>query len=151
MQKAIFVRRAEHEDAKVIADFNCRMARETENKQLNQELVEQGVLGMIEEPARGFYLLAGTDTKIQACLMITYEWSDWRNAMFWWIQSVYVKPEVRRQGYYSALYNEARSLAKSEHCCGIRLYVEKDNQAAQYTYQSLGMEHCDYLMYEEEF
>jgi ribosomal protein S18 acetylase RimI-like enzyme len=83
--------------------------------------------------------------------MITYEWSDWRNADFWWIQSVYVRPEARRQGVYAALYREIEARAQAAGACGIRLYVENDNQAAMRTYTSLGMEDAHYRVMERSF
>ncbi|MCB1756004.1 MAG: GNAT family N-acetyltransferase [Gammaproteobacteria bacterium] len=149
MSENINVRPARIDDAKVIAAFNCAMALETENKTLEPTRVENGVRRMLQEPGRGFYLLAELDGTIQACLMVTYEWSDWRDADFWWIQSVYVAPEARRKGLYSALHKTIKSLAIKQKSCGVRLYVEKQNTRAQNTYQKLGMRECEYLMYEE--
>ncbi len=151
MSNHISIRVANAQDSTTIAAFNCAMALETENKLLDVSQVEAGVAGMLAEPAHGFYLLASKDDTVKACLMVTYEWSDWRNGMFWWIQSVYVSPDARRLGLFSALYKEVKKRASQSNSCGIRLYVEKDNQRAQNTYATLGMDQCDYLMYEEEF
>ncbi len=145
------IRHAVLEDAPIIADFNCAMALETENKQLNKNTIETGAKSMIENSNRGFYLVAEKNSEIQACLMVTYEWSDWRNATFWWIQSVYVTPKARRKGLFNSLYQKVKSLSQCESVCGIRLYVEASNTKAQRTYQSIGMSQCDYLMYEESF
>ena len=150
--ESITIRSARPDDAAVIAGFNSAMARETENKSLDPERVLAGVRSMIDNPSRGFYRLAvNRNDEVLACLMVTFEWSDWRNATFWWVQSVYVKPDARRRGLYSRLYQAVRREAQASDSCGIRLYVEKENQSAQNTYQNLGMEACDYLMYEEEF
>jgi ribosomal protein S18 acetylase RimI-like enzyme len=95
-------------------------------------------------------LVAEEDNIIQASLMVTTEWSDWRNGLFWWIQSVYVQPEFRRMGLYSKLYQKVKSLADDEsNVCGFRLYVEHENVTAQNTYHALGMEETDYKMFEE--
>ncbi len=126
------------------------MAWETEHKALPEAVILRGVQRLIEKPAYGFYLLAEIDNRIAGTLMVTTEWSDWRNGLFWWIQSVYVAPEFRRQGVYRALYDEVKKLATVQpDVCGFRLYVEKDNQTAQTTYEQLGMLETDYLMYEE--
>lgn len=144
-------------DAECIASFNCAMAWETERREIPPELMIAGVRNLLDNPRYGFYAVAeaprtdGTP-EIAGCLLITYEWSDWRNGLFWWVQSVYVAPAHRRRGVYRALYDWVRERARaSGECCGFRLYVEKDNGRAQRTYESLGMHRCDYLMYEESF
>jgi GNAT superfamily N-acetyltransferase len=104
---------------------------------------------LLQSETRGFYLVAEQGSEIVGSLMVTYEWSDWRNSNFWWVQSVYVRPENRRQGIYSALYSEVKSRANTTAgVCGYRLYVEKDNIVAQQTYQKLDMHESHYLMYE---
>jgi GNAT superfamily N-acetyltransferase len=144
------VRLASVSDRDAFVRFNRAMALETENKKLDDALVEPGVAAVFENPARGFYVVAECADNIVAALMVTFEWSDWRNATFWWIQSVYVTPEFRRQGLYRRLYNFVRERARSEGgVCGFRLYVERNNLAAQRVYESLGMSASDYLMYEE--
>ena len=126
------------------------LARETEGIELIPEVATAGVKAMIDNPQMGFYLVVELDNGIQASLMVTTEWSDWRNGMFWWIQSVYVRPAYRRQGLYRELYERVKELAEQEPAvCGFRLYVERDNLAAQKTYQSLGMSETDYRLYEE--
>jgi ribosomal protein S18 acetylase RimI-like enzyme len=126
------------------------MARETEGVELIPEVITAGVEAMIDNPQMGFYLVVELDNGIQASLMVTTEWSDWRNGMFWWIQSVYVRPQYRRQGLYRELYERVKELAEQEPAiCGFRLYVERDNTAAQQTYRSLGMSETEYKLFEE--
>lgn len=145
------VRIANADDGDAFVRFNCAMAMETEGKRLDERIVGPGVGAIFEDPARGFYVLAESDGDIVAALMVTFEWSDWRNANFWWIQSVYVVPEFRRRGVYRRLYDFVRDRARADGgVCGFRLYVEKDNTSAQRTYEKLGMTASDYLMYEEK-
>lgn len=144
------IRQATAEDAESIAKFNRLMAFETENKKLIPEVILAGVNTMIANPSHGFYLVAEKEGEIAGSLMVTTEWSDWRNGVVWWVQSVYVREEYRRQGIYRGLYEEVKALSNNdESVCGFRLYVEKDNINAQKTYESLGMIETDYLMYEE--
>ncbi len=144
------IRRAGIEDAAALSQFNQNMAFETEGVTLIPEVIDAGVKTMIENPAMGFYLVAEEGGAIAAALMTTTEWSDWRNGLFWWIQSVYVLPEYRRQGLYRKLYERIKILADQEPgVCGFRLYVEHENVAAQKTYQSLGMQETHYKLYEE--
>lgn len=146
----MIIRRALAQDAKELAEFNSSIARETEGIELIPEVITAGVKSMIENPQMGFYLVVELDNGIQASLMVTTEWSDWRNGMFWWIQSVYVRPAYRRQGLYRELYARVKEMAEQEPAvCGYRLYVERDNVNAQKTYQSLGMSETDYKMFEE--
>lgn len=126
------------------------MAWETEHKELPEATILRGVQRLIEKPEYGFYLLAEIEGNIAGTLMVTTEWSDWRDGLFWWIQSVYVAPEFRRKGVYKALYYEVKQLAsRLPDVCGYRLYVEKDNKIAQSTYEKLGMSQTDYLLYEQ--
>ncbi len=146
----MIIRKALAQDAAELADFNIRMARETEGMELIPEVIRSGVETMIANPDWGFYLVVELDNGIQASLMITTEWSDWRNGMFWWIQSVYVRPEYRRQGLYRELYARVKEYAEQEpQVCGFRLYVERDNEAAQKSYTALGMHETPYRLFEE--
>jgi GNAT superfamily N-acetyltransferase len=138
-------------DADTIAEFNQAMALETENKRLDPATVNAGVRAVIDQPARGFYLLAERDGQVVGGLMVTFEWSDWRNADFWWIQSVYVRPDARRQGIYAALYREIEARARAAGACGLRLYVENDNANATATYVRLGMCDAHYRVMEQSF
>jgi len=144
------IRQAHAADAPAIAEFNRLMAFETEHKKLLPDVILAGVNAMIANPAHGFYLVAESEGEIVGSLMITTEWSDWRNGVIWWVQSVYIVDTHRRQGIYRALYDEVKRLATLDlSVCGFRLYVEKDNVNAQATYRSLGMQETDYLMFEE--
>lgn len=146
----MIIRQALAQDAAELAEFNISMARETESIELIPEVIRAGVEAMIQHPERGFYLVVELDNGIQASLMVTTEWSDWRNGTFWWIQSVYVRPQYRRQGLYRELYERVKELAEQEpSVCGFRLYVERDNQVAQQTYASLGMCETEYKIFEE--
>lgn len=144
------IRKADLSDAVVIAEFNQNMAWETEDKQLIADLVLAGVKSLLANPAYGFYLVAELEGQVVGSLMITTEWSDWRNGVFWWVQSVYIRPEFRRQGIYRQLYASVKTLsAEQGNVCGFRLYVEQQNHNAQATYRGLGMQATDYLIYEE--
>lgn len=146
----MIIRQALAQDAAELAEFNIRMARETEGVELIPQVIRAGVDALIANPQRGFYLVVELDNGIQASLMVTNEWSDWRNGNFWWIQSVYVRPEYRRQGLYRELYERVKELAEQdESVCGFRLYVERDNRSAQQTYAALGMQETDYKIFEE--
>lgn len=150
MTNQVTYRKAEPRDTDTIANFNAAMALETEHKALLPETIGAGVRKLIATPSMGFYVVAESDSKVVACLMITNEWSDWRNGLLWWIQSVYVEEAFRRQGVYRRMYEFVQELAKADAgVCGFRLYVEKDNEVAQRTYASLGMGQTDYLIYEE--
>lgn len=150
MRATIEVRPAEAGDAEHLVEFNIAMARETEGKELALEVVTRGVQSMLKHPEYGFYLVATCDGRPAGALMITSEWSDWRNGLFWWIQSVYVTPEQRGRGVYRALYASVLELAReASGVCGLRLYVERENETAQRVYCSLGMENTGYLVFEE--
>ena len=148
----IKVRQATVAEAGRIAAFNRAMAMETESLALDEKTVAAGVVALMGHPDRGFYLVAEVDGAVAGCLLITYEWSDWRNKMFWWIQSVYVKPEQRGHGVYSALAEKVKALAgQAGNVCGLRLYVHKANVRAQEVYRNLGMEETAYLVFEDLF
>ena len=149
---AISIRDATPSDQPVIADFNSRMAQETEGKGLDPGLTGPGVAAVLTDRTKGRYWIATVAGEVAGQLMVTYEWSDWRNGMLWWIQSVYVAPPFRRQGVFSALYKHVESLAKADdEACGIRLYVEKDNDRARQTYRRLGMTEPGYVVMESIF
>ncbi|AMO23451.1 GNAT family N-acetyltransferase [Ramlibacter solisilvae] len=149
-EATLTLRKGEPRDAGAIAAFNAAMALETEGRALIPEVIDAGVRRLIATPSLGFYIVAEHEGRVVACLLVTHEWSDWRNGLFWWIQSVYVAPDWRRQGVYRRLYEHVRELAQSEPgVCGFRLYVEKDNATAHATYAALGMSQTHYLIYEE--
>lgn len=143
------IRPAERKDMASIAEWNAAMAWETEQKRLDLQVLSHGVAAVLDDPRRGFYLVGELDGKTVSCLLVTYEWSDWRNGDFWWIQSVYVAPDARRSGVFRAMYADVAQLAKQAGAVGLRLYVETENLRAQRTYQGLGMEQCHYFMYEQ--
>lgn len=148
----ITIRYAEHKDADILARYAVSMAFETEKKHLNKDIVFKGIRQVLAFKELGFYLIAEIDGQPAGALMVTYEWSDWRNGLFYWIQSVYTDPIHRKKGIYRALHKKVRTIAQSkENVIGIRLYVEKENTGAISTYRSMGMEECDYRMFEEEF
>lgn len=147
----ITTRLAVRTDVSSIAQWNLAMAWETEQKALDPTVLERGVTAVFDEPRRGFYLLAERDGVPVGCLLVTYEWSDWRAGDFWWIQSVYVVESARREGVFQRLYDDAQQRAKQAGAVGLRLYVETENERAQRTYAGLGMERCHYFMYEAEF
>jgi GNAT superfamily N-acetyltransferase len=143
------IRPAERGDIANIAAWNAAMAWETEQKRLDLQVLTPGVTAVFDEPRRGFYMVAERDGQAVGCLLVTYEWSDWRNGDFWWVQSVYVAPEARRGGVFRALYRDVAERASASGAVGLRLYVETENSRAQRTYQELGMKECHYLMYEQ--
>lgn len=151
MSSELTIRTANEDDVPTLTAFNVAMARETEDKALDPDTVQAGVQALIDDPTRGFYLVAQRGDDVVGALMITTEWSDWRNGDFWWVQSVYVRPEARQQGVYSALYDRVRVRAAEANppVCGIRLYVEEANTAARQAYLALGMVETSYRLYEE--
>jgi ribosomal protein S18 acetylase RimI-like enzyme len=143
------IRSASPDDISDIAQFNIAMAQETEERQLDPETIQSGVSGVIQNHAHGFYLIAERDQVAVGSLLITFEWSDWRNGTLWWIQSVYVKPEHRRTGVFKALYDAVIARAQAAKSVrGIRLYVEQENLDAQSVYQKLSMQKTPYQMFE---
>lgn len=152
---AFTVRAAQLADVPAIVGFQRAMARETEGKDLDPARVTRGVeavLAAADGADRGFYLVAEDRGDPVASLLVTYEWSDWRDGWFWWVQSVFVLPSHRGRGVYRALYAEVleRAGARGD-VCGVRLYVEYDNAAAQAVYQRLGMHRARYHLYEVDF
>jgi ribosomal protein S18 acetylase RimI-like enzyme len=171
------LRLADERDVAALVEFNQAMARETEGRELVPEVITAGVRNLLRQPQYGFYVVAeragagegasagtsanavaeadrgaetGAGAEVAGALMVTYEWSDWRNGLVWWIQSVYVKAEWRRRGVYRRLYEFVKSRAAAQgNVRGFRLYVEKQNHVAQQTYRRLGMEETYYKMFEE--
>ncbi|HET7360080.1 MAG TPA: GNAT family N-acetyltransferase [Rhodanobacteraceae bacterium] len=148
MSDALTIRPATAADLPHLVDWNAAMAQETEAKALDREVLARGVAMVFAQPRRGFYLIAEHDGVAVGGLLVTYEWSDWRNGDFWWIQSVYVLPAARRAGVFRALYADVERRARAAGAVGIRLYVEVENERAQRTYAELGMHRCRYHMYE---
>ncbi len=151
MAMAVDVRTAKVSDIPFLVDCNAAMASETEHKTLDRAVLTRGTQAVFDDPRRGFYLIAERDGEPAGCLLITYEWSDWRNGDWWWFQSVYVAPAARRGGVFRALYAEVERRARAAGAVGLRLYVERDNARAQQTYASLGMEEEAYKMLRRGF
>jgi len=146
------VRQATLADLDTLVDFNAAMALETEDKGLDLDVLRGGVATLLEDSSLGFYLLAESDGAVVGQLMVTTEWSDWRNAHFWWLQSLYVAPDFRRLGVFRLLYQRVCQQARDVgNVCGLRLYVERTNHRAQEAYVNMGMALSHYDMYEVEF
>lgn len=137
-------------DLAVLADHNQAMAEETEGRKLDRKTIEAGLNAVLSDPHKGFYLIAEEDGNTVGNLMITFEWSDWRNGMMWWFQSVYIRPEHRKKGLFRQMYQHILDVARTKNIREVRLYVDKDNVEAQKVYESLGMIQSHYLMYEIE-
>jgi GNAT superfamily N-acetyltransferase len=155
-RKLFNIRPAGVDDLQTIVDFNAAMALETEQRRLDLNRLRDGTLALLAHHQYGFYILADaqdeTTTSVVGQLMITYEWSDWRNGVFWWVQSVYVTPEWRRRGVYRAMHEHIAARAKEDpHVCGIRLYVEQENHRAQTVYQQVGLIPSGYTVLEQDF
>lgn len=146
------IRPATLEDWETIADFNLKLADETEPVVLDRATVEAGVRALLADDRKGRYFVATVDGRIIGQLMHTREWSDWRNGDVWWLQSVYVEAAFRRQGVFAALKRNLEELAESDpNVVGLRLYVEQGNEHAQATYRTLGFKSAGYLVMERMF
>ena len=144
-------RRASLDDAAIIARYAADMAEETENLHLDRERVRRGVEAALRDASKGFYLLAVVEGSVVGQAMVTFEWSDWQNAMRWWLQSVYVRPDFRRRGLFRGIFDHLRALAQAEGAiCCLRLYVDRDNRGAQAVYLKLGFRETHYRLYEME-
>jgi GNAT superfamily N-acetyltransferase len=148
---SLTIRRATPADEAILVAFNLALAWETEHKRLDPDVLTVGVRAVFAEAARGFYTLAeNARGEVIGQMMVTFEWSDWRNGWFWWVQSVYVREDARRGGVFRALYREIeRQAAADPNVIGLRLYVERDNDRARATYRALGMTDTTYGMMEE--
>ena len=147
----ITIRPAGLADADTIAAFNMALAEQSEGHLLDSATVLAGVRRLLSDPALGVYRLAELAGECVGQVLITYEWSDWRNGMFWWIQSVYVAPAARRRGVYRALYEHVvRQARQTPDVCGLRLYVARDNATARRVYEQLGMVPSNYEFLEAE-
>jgi GNAT superfamily N-acetyltransferase len=144
------VRRAVPADLAVLVEFNLAIAWETEHKRLNRDVLTTGIRAVLADPARGFYTVAVDERgEVVGQMMITFEWSDWRNGWFWWVQSVYVREDARRSGVFRALYASIeRQAAADPEVIGLRLYFDRENTRAQATYRALGMSDTNYGMME---
>ena len=142
------IREAVKEDVEIIIGFQQEMALETEGMMLKQETISKGVLAVFDDPGKGQYYIAMDNNRVIASLLITYEWSDWRNGNVWWFQSVYVIQEYRRRGIFRKMYDYIKLLTDKNNVAGLRLYVEANNHTALKTYEAMGMNGEHYKMYE---
>jgi len=156
MPDRILVRAADWEDVESLVTFSVAMALETEGRRLDRTRLHEGTRSLLAAPERGFFMVAqlpeAERAQLVGQLMVTFEWSDWRNGVFWWVQSVYVDPAWRRRGVYRAMHDHIVAKAKADpRVCGIRLYVERDNRTAQTVYQRVGLLPSVYTVYEQDF
>jgi ribosomal protein S18 acetylase RimI-like enzyme len=147
----VTIRPARLDDLEAIVDGNVALARESEGVRLDQATLREGIRALLEERAPGRYWIAELEGHAVGQLLITFEWSDWRNRMVWWIQSVYVAPSARRGGVFRALYQHARREAQAQGAGGLRLYVDVTNTRAQSVYSALGMKGDHYRVFEDMF
>lgn len=143
------IRKAQLQDLATIVGFNLALVKEARGKELDPTTLQNGVQAVLNDGDRGFYTVAEVEDRVVAAVLVTFEWSDFRNAWFWWLQDVYVEPQYRQQGIFRSLYQQLKSQANVANVCGLRLYVYKGNAGAQVVYQKLGMFPSDSLMYEE--
>jgi ribosomal protein S18 acetylase RimI-like enzyme len=152
----IVIRQAGYADVDALVEFSAAMAQETEGRRLDRDRLRNGTLAVLDTLERGFFIVAEVHdrdrSRLAGQLMVTFEWSDWRNGVFWWVQSVYVDKAWRRQGIYRAMHAAivARATADPQ-VCGIRLYVEQNNHGAQAVYRGVGLTSSGYVVYEQDF
>lgn len=145
----ITIRPAQPTDWETIAGFQIAMAAETENVKLEEATINAGVIAVFSNPNLGRYFVAEAGNRIIASQMVTYEWSDWRNSQVWWLQSVYVIPEFRRQGVFRKMYNHVKTLVEhNKEISGIRLYMIHHNHTASKVYENMGMDGNRYRLFE---
>jgi ribosomal protein S18 acetylase RimI-like enzyme len=146
------IRIADSRDVEALAHSNMALALETENIKLSLPVVTKGVRTLLETPQHGFYTVAELNNRFAGCVMVTFEWSDWRCGLFWWLQSIYIMPEFRRKSVFGKLYEFLDEKAsQQQNVCGFRLYVEKNNNAAQSTYAKVGMREAAYKFYQTSY
>ncbi|MEW6302236.1 MAG: GNAT family N-acetyltransferase [Verrucomicrobiota bacterium] len=150
--KDILIRAAQPLDLDVLVDYNLRIAQETEGRELDAAIVRRGVQRLFDDPQKGVYYVTELDGAVAGQLLITYEWSDWRNGDFWWIQSVYVAERFRQHGVFKALFQHVKALADARpDVCGIRLYMDAHNDRARAAYERLGLKPTNYQVFEIDF
>src|SRR6266496_2317313 len=141
----VTVRAARLSDLAELVRFSAAMAEETERRTLDLDRLRQGISGVLTSKERGYYLVAETGSRVAGQLLLTYEWSDWRNGIFWWIQSVYVAEPLRGRGIFRALFEHVHALARGRpEVCGLRLYMDAHNAPARQTYERLGLQQTNY-------
>jgi ribosomal protein S18 acetylase RimI-like enzyme len=143
------IRKAQRSDIPTLIIFQQELARETESLELNPVILRDGMSAMFDDPSKGEYYLAEANSEIVGCHMVTYEWSDWRNGMVYWLQSVYVKPAYRKHGVFKKMFTNLMSTIRQDPgIAGLRLYVDKTNERAQQVYGAMGMNGDHYTVYE---
>ncbi len=149
-EKAIVVRRGGKADFEALVEMTLEMAGESEGRELSPPVVREGVGALLEDPAKGFYLVAEVGGEIAGQLFVTFEWSDWRAGWIWWIQTVYTRPEYRGLGVFRSLQAKVEELAREAgDVCGLRLYVAGVNSQARKAYEKTGWSRADYSIYEK--
>ena len=143
------IRQATIADLESVVEFNRLLASESEGKTLDLAKLRPGVAAALEDAHKGLYFLAENKDEALGQMGVTYEWSDWRDGWFWWIQSVYVRPEYRRRGVFRAIFEHIVAVARRSNVIGLRLYVERDNTVAHKTYQKMGYEWTTYQVMEK--
>ena len=152
MSTPIIIRNARPDDLPLIVDFNDRLAEESEGKKLDRAILSKGVQRALASPEMCIYFMAEVNGEVAGQTMITFELTDWRDGVLWWLQSVYVRPEFRKIGVFKALFQHIATLAKeSKDIRGLRLYVEQGNSRAQRVYEQMGMQPGGYLVYEQDW
>jgi GNAT superfamily N-acetyltransferase len=145
----IHIQKAALTHVDVLIDFQQRLALESEGVQLSGETLRAGMNAMFTDPSKGSYYIAMEDEVIVGCHSVTFEWSDWRNGMVWWLQSVYVKESHRKKGIFKMMYDNIITIIKGQpELIGLRLYVDKSNTRAMKVYESMGMDGSHYTVYE---
>lgn len=149
LKKGVTIREATIQDRNFLVECQINMADETENLALDFLTVQMGVEAVMSDSSRGFYIIAEVEGNKAGCLMVTPEWSDWRNRWVWWLQSVYVLPHFRQSGIFGTMYDYVKNkVLEKDQVAGIRLYVDKSNQRAQMVYERSGMDGGHYTTYE---
>ncbi len=145
----MFIRKATLNDLERLVEFNMNLAKETEDIVLNKDILREGVRKVLEGKIQGKYFVCEIDGVVAGQMMIIYEWSDWRNGEFIWIQSVYVDEKYRKFGVFKSLFNEVKAYCEAhDRFIGLRLYVEKNNNRAKNVYSAMGMYPNQYDIYE---
>ena len=146
---SVTIRLAQLQDLETLVSFNQALAQEVRGKELEAQRLTRGIQAVLNDSNRGFYTVVEKEVEAVAAALVTFEWSDWHNGWYWWIQDVYVKPNHRQQGIFRTLYTHLRAQAEAANVCGLRLYVDKGNTTAQSVYRQLGMVPSSSDLFEE--
>ncbi|MEJ1236960.1 GNAT family N-acetyltransferase [Chryseolinea sp. T2] len=147
---SILIQKANHEHLHVLVEMQQRLASETEHVYLPTETVTKGMTALFDDPGKGEYYVASDGKEAVGCFLITYEWSDWRNGMVWWLQSVYVHESARKSGVFKKMFEYVMTaIEQNPGIIGLRLYVDKTNERAMKVYEAMGMDGSHYTVYEK--